>query len=57
MTGMLKTNSNPLSIIRGLRPIQSASAPANRVEITLPMSTAATTLESWPEFNPDVASR
>ena len=57
MMGMLQTNSNPLSIIRGLRPIQSASAPANRVEITLPRSTAATTMESWPAFNPEVASR
>ena len=57
MMGMLQTNVNPLSIIRGLHPIQSASAPANKVEITLPRRTAATTFESWPAFSPEVASR
>ena len=44
-------------IISGLRPIQSASSPANNVEITLPSSTAATMIESWPAFRPEVASR
>src|SRR5438067_13902473 len=39
---MLTTNVRPLRTIKGLRPIQSASSPANRVEITLPSSTAAT---------------
>ena len=55
--GMLTTKRMPLTVIRALRPIQSASRPANKVEITLPNNTAATTMESWPAFRPDVASR
>ena len=51
------TNITPLSAISGLRPIQSASKPAKSVEITLPSNTAATTIESWPELRPEVASR
>ena len=57
MTGTLMTNSTPLKIIMVLRPSQSASTPANSVEITLPSKTAATMKESWPAFSPDVASR
>src|SRR6516162_2970897 len=57
MTGMLTTNINPLKIISGLRPIQSASRPANSVEITLPRSTAATTIDNCPAFSREVASR
>jgi hypothetical protein len=37
-----QTKSTPLIIINHLRPIKSASMPANKVEITLPSSTAAT---------------
>ena len=44
--------SEPLRIISGLRPIQSASIPANSVEKTLPSSTAATMMESCPAFKP-----
>ena len=55
--GMLMTNIPPLKAISDLRPIQSASNPANKVEITLPSNTAATTIESWPALRPDVASR
>jgi hypothetical protein len=47
----------PLTVISGLRPIQSASIPANNVEMTLPSSTAATMKESWPAFSPEVASK
>ena len=54
---MLMTNMTPLSAMSDLRPIQSASNPANSVEITLPSSTAATTIESWPALNLEVASR
>ena len=54
---MLSTKAVPLTIIRGLRPIQSASSPANSVENTLPSSTAATIMESWPGVRCDVASR
>ncbi len=43
--GMLTTKVRPLRIISGLRPIQSASIPANMVEKTAPSSTAATTME------------
>ena len=43
---MLTTNAQPLRIISGLRPIQSASSPENSVENTLPSSTAATMTES-----------
>ena len=57
MTGMLITNAIPLRIMSGLRPIQSASRPANSVENTLPSSTAATMIESWAPFRFDVASR
>ena len=55
--GILTTKAMPLRIISGLRPIQSASSPANRVEITLPSNTAATMMESWPTFSPEVASK
>src|SRR5487761_1493209 len=54
---MLKTNKSPLTTISGLRPIQSASSPANKVEITLPSRTAATIIENCPAFRWDVASR
>ena len=54
---MLKTKATPLRIIIGLRPIQSASAPANRVEKTLPKSTAATITESSAAVRREVASR
>ena len=53
---MLATNSAPLSAIIFFRPIQSASTPANRVEITLPSSTAATTKDNCPALRPEVAS-
>ena len=55
--GMLTTNMTPLTAIRALRPIQSASSPAKSGEITLPNKTAANTMESSARFNPDVASR
>ena len=55
--GMLITNMTPLSAISDFLPIQSASNPANSVEITLPSNTAATTMESWQAFRPEVASR
>ena len=57
MTGMLTTNNEPLRIINGFLPIQSASRPANSVENTLPSSTAATITESCAAVSPDVASR
>ena len=54
---MLITNKIPLNAISGFLPIRSASNPANKVEITLPSSTAATMKESCPAFSPEVASR
>jgi hypothetical protein len=57
MTGMLNTKIAPLTTINGLRPIQSASRPAKRVEKTLPRRTAATMIESWLPVSFDVASR
>ena len=48
MTGMLITNVIPLMAMSGLRPSQSANAPANNVEKTLPSSTAATIIDNWP---------
>ena len=57
MTGMLRTNTAPLRIISGLRPIQSASSPENRVENTLPSSTAATITETCEAVRPEVACR
>jgi len=57
MIGMLATNKIPLNAIRYFRPIQSASAPAKRVEITLPSNTAATMNDNWPALRPEVASR
>jgi len=56
MTGMLRKNVSPLTIINGLRPIQSASTPANKVEKTLPSSTAATITESSAAVSFEVAS-
>ena len=50
MIGTLIEKATPLSNISGLRPIQSANSPANRVEKTLPRSTAATMIEIWPRF-------
>ena len=43
---MLITKRIPLSAINFLRPIQSASMPANSVEMALPSKTAATMNES-----------
>ena len=57
ITGMLNANAHPLRIISGLRPIQSASNPANNVESTLPSSTAATITESAEAVSPEVAAR
>ena len=54
---MLTTNAQPLKIISGLRPIQSASNPENSVENTLPNSTAATMNESSDAVSPEVACR
>ena len=54
---MLRTKIAPLINISGLRPSQSASSPAKRVEKTLPSNTAATMIESWPALSPEVASR
>ena len=54
MIGILSTKTKPLIIINGLRPIQSASSPANKVEITLPSSTAATMMDSCPAFRCEV---
>ncbi len=45
---MLATKRMPLNAISFLRPIKSANTPANSVEMTLPSSTAATMMESWP---------
>ncbi len=57
ITGMLATKSSPANVIIFLRPIQSASRPATRVETALPKRTAATTNESWPAPRPEVAFR
>ena len=53
---MLATNTKPLMTIMGLRPSRSESIPANKVEITLPSSTAATMMDNWPALSPEVAS-
>ena len=53
----LTMKDRPLRIIRGLRPIQSASMPAKRVEKTLPSRTAATMMESCDGSSLEVASR
>ena len=45
---MLMTNRMPLNDIIFFRPIQSDNRPANKVEMTLPSKTAATTNESCP---------
>ena len=54
---MLSANVHPLRIISGLRPIQSASTPANSVDSTLPSNTAATITESCEAVSPEVAAR
>ena len=54
---MESVKAQPARIISGLRPIQSASSPANSVEKTLPSSTAATTIESSAGVRCEVASR
>jgi hypothetical protein len=57
MIGILRTNVTPLRIISGLRPMESAIAPANSVERTLPNKTAATMTESCADVRLEVASR
>ena len=56
INGMLATKQAPLNTIIFLRPSQSASRPAKRVEMTLPSKTAATTNDNCPALNPEVAS-